>query len=114
KLEAELETIGWAAEDLLSLHWNRVIIEISSSRALETLQNLLSCPHLSSTIAHVSNLLNQFNHCSVVVVEAGANRVASEIAVSVTRDGRYKSYVARGGPSWLTRIIQEEARGSMP
>ena len=114
KLEAELEIIGWAAADLQSLHWNRVIIEISSAKALEALQDPLSCPHLSNTIAHVSKLLNQYLHCHVLVVKECANGVANEIAVSVTRDRRYQSYVARGGPSWLSRIIQEEAGASVP
>ncbi|CAN6866667.1 unnamed protein product, partial [Brassica oleracea] len=101
-------------------------IEISSAKALEALQNPLSCPHLSNTIAHVSKMLNQFLHCHVLVVKECANRVANEIAVSVTRDRRYPlqenngilrekiSYVARGGPSWLSRIIQEEAGASVP
>ncbi|KAF3603474.1 hypothetical protein F2Q69_00033979 [Brassica cretica] len=37
------------------------------------------------------------------------NRCAHEIALSVTRDHRYQSYIARGGPFWLRALTLEEA-----
>ncbi|KAH0891870.1 hypothetical protein HID58_054299 [Brassica napus] len=38
------------------------------------------------------------------------NRCAHEIALSVTRDHRYQSYIARGGPFWLRALTLEEAK----
>lgn len=43
--------------------------------------------------------VNASNTAYDEVVIVAANRVASEIAVSVTKDGRVQAYVARGGPS---------------
>ncbi|KAF3608888.1 hypothetical protein DY000_02049211 [Brassica cretica] len=43
--------------------------------------------------------------------QSGArNKVAEEIAVSVTRDHRCQSYVASGGPRWLLNRLESEAR----
>ncbi|EFH44688.1 hypothetical protein ARALYDRAFT_915690 [Arabidopsis lyrata subsp. lyrata] len=39
-----------------------------------------------------------------------ANTLAKAIACSVTRDGRFNSYLASGGPAWLHTRIEEERR----
>ncbi|KAF2542678.1 hypothetical protein F2Q68_00029419 [Brassica cretica] len=51
-----------------------------------------------------------------IVVELGgasldqeANRCADAIAISVTRDHRYASYIAKDGPFWLLPMIREDA-----
>ncbi|KAG5415382.1 hypothetical protein IGI04_002949 [Brassica rapa subsp. trilocularis] len=38
------------------------------------------------------------------------NSMAVEIPSSVTRDRRFQSYVAKGGPSWLSSFLLSEAR----
>ncbi|KAG5375148.1 hypothetical protein IGI04_039744 [Brassica rapa subsp. trilocularis] len=48
--------------------------------------------------------------CSVEHVADSKNRVAEEIALSVSRDHRYQSYVALGGPRWLMELLEFEAR----
>ncbi|KAF2613734.1 hypothetical protein F2Q70_00013419 [Brassica cretica] len=111
-LEADIATICLAAKDLHSLHWNRFIMEISSPQALEALNN----PHwfwgLSNLIECTRQALSYFQNCSVEVVNVSANRVADQIAVSVTKDGRWSSYIARGGPSWLNDTILTEVVNS--
>ncbi|CDY31203.1 BnaC03g46880D [Brassica napus] len=42
------------------------------------------------------------------VESRGSNKVATEIAKSVLRDGQLQSYLALGGPSWLHDLIQTE------
>ena len=42
-------------------------------------------------------------------VEPDSNRAASLIASSVTKEHRYQSYVASGGPSWLQALLNQEA-----
>ncbi|KAH0852002.1 hypothetical protein HID58_090960, partial [Brassica napus] len=42
-------------------------------------------------------------------VTSSCNLIANLIAVSVTRDQRYQSYVARNGPAWLATQIGQEA-----
>ncbi|KAF3515831.1 hypothetical protein DY000_02059540 [Brassica cretica] len=83
-LEADLTSLCWSAKDLHTLHRNRVIMEISSAHTLEALNNPQWFPGL----------------------------VAEKIAVSVTKDGRFQSYIARGGPSWLNDTILEDASNS--
>ncbi|EFH46559.1 hypothetical protein ARALYDRAFT_915396 [Arabidopsis lyrata subsp. lyrata] len=40
-----------------------------------------------------------------------ANSLAKDIACSVSREGRFTSYLARGGPAWLHNRIEDERRG---
>lgn len=45
-------------------------------------------------------------------MEGGAcesNKVAPMIALSVTKDRHYQSYVASGGPSWVRNLLEHEA-----
>ncbi|KAF3559019.1 hypothetical protein F2Q69_00013112 [Brassica cretica] len=49
-LEADLTALCWTAKDLHTLHWNRVIMEISSVHTLEALNNSQWFPGLSNTI----------------------------------------------------------------
>lgn len=111
-LEADLISLCWTAKDLHTLHWNRVIMEISSAHTLEALNNPQWFPGLSNTIEQTRQALNCFQNCYVEVVNADTNRVAEKIAASVTKDGRFQSYIARGGPSWLNDIILAEVSNS--
>ncbi|KAG2310142.1 hypothetical protein Bca52824_021699 [Brassica carinata] len=45
----------------------------------------------------------------IAYVSSSCNLIANLIAVSVTRDHRYQSYVARNGPAWLATQIGQEA-----
>lgn len=45
-----------------------------------------------------------------MVSSSKANLIARDIALSVTRDGRTRSYLSRGGPVWLSSRIEEEKR----
>ncbi|KAJ0250444.1 hypothetical protein HA466_0137770 [Hirschfeldia incana] len=49
---------------------------------------------------------------SIAFVPKHANRCADAIALSVTRDHRYSSYIAKEGPSWLLQLINEDAAGA--
>ncbi|KAG5401441.1 hypothetical protein IGI04_016048 [Brassica rapa subsp. trilocularis] len=84
-------------------------MEVTSAQALKAFEKPHTFPHLYNGVAHTSALMRKFRVCHVEVVDDNANRVAKEIAVSVTKDRRFQSYVARGGPSWLANIIQADA-----
>ncbi|KAH0941919.1 hypothetical protein HID58_001556 [Brassica napus] len=90
----------------------RVIIEISSPQALEALNNPARCPGLANLIERTRQALHRFHNCSILVVNSVVNLVAGKIAVSVTNDGRFSSYIARGGPRWLSDIICADAANS--
>ncbi|CAN6910082.1 unnamed protein product, partial [Brassica oleracea] len=56
---------------------------------------------LCSLLQSIMHSLLHFDEWSLEYVVLERNQAATLIAVSVTRDHRYQSYVARGGPSWL-------------
>ncbi|CAF2296349.1 unnamed protein product, partial [Brassica napus] len=88
------------------------IIEISSPQALEALNNPYRFPGLSHLIECTRQALSCFQSCLVEVVNVFANRVADQIAVSITNDGRWSSFIAHGCPSWLNDTIFAEAVNS--
>lgn len=45
-----------------------------------------------------------FQHC-----DKKLNSIAQDIAVSVTSELRYQSYIAAGAPSWVSRQVELEA-----
>ncbi|CAN6991224.1 unnamed protein product, partial [Brassica rapa subsp. trilocularis] len=47
-------------------------------------------------------LISRLDSWSLIHVHSSRNRVATAIAVSVITDVRTQSYVATGGPSWLS------------
>ncbi|CAN6979453.1 unnamed protein product [Brassica rapa subsp. trilocularis] len=58
----------------------------------------------------ISNYLQQFSSgSSLQFVPGTCNKAASEIAISVTRDYRHQSYVARSGHAWLCSLLAREA-----
>ncbi|CAD5327306.1 unnamed protein product [Arabidopsis thaliana] len=54
--------------------------------------------------------LRQFFRVIFKVSSSKANSIERDIAISVTRDGRFRSYLARGGPGWLLSRIEEDKR----
>ncbi|KAH0909993.1 hypothetical protein HID58_033314 [Brassica napus] len=109
-LEADLYTLGWAVNALHDLHFQRVIIEISSPRVLEALFNPAVVPTMALGISRILRSLKSFAQCQLLDAPVEVNSMAVEIASSVTRDRRLQSYVAKGGPSWLSSFLLSEAR----
>lgn len=57
----------------------------------------------------ILNSLKGFADWRVEHVVPDNNKVASLIAASVSKEQRYQSYVASGGPSWLRAMLSHEA-----
>ncbi|KAG2299660.1 hypothetical protein Bca52824_036132 [Brassica carinata] len=108
-LEADIASLSWAIEDVLRLRWNKVVFEISSRRLWEALKKPSSAPALSQATSDLLISLNRLSQYQIELVPLSCNTVAEEIAKSVVRDNRLQSYVAQGGPSWLSNIILVEA-----
>ena len=108
-LEAELLALFWAIESLKNLRMKKVILEISSKEVYELITNSIRLPRYWQVLNNIRALL--YNACNYhfMYVHHTCNRVASEVATSVTRDLRLQSYVASGGPSWLSSLILLEA-----
>lgn len=110
RLEAELMCFGWATESMLSLHYTNVVIESNCRMVREAILDRSKFPWYDKLSEQLVRSLTALSPYRVEHVVDARNRVAEEIAVSVTRDCRYQSYVASGGPSWLRNLLEVEAR----
>ncbi|KAH0886958.1 hypothetical protein HID58_063054 [Brassica napus] len=109
--EADLFSIMWSLEALRDLHITKVILEVSSAEAWQALISPEKFPNVSDALSRLRRIANDFEHFQVVRSLPGINSVALSIARSVTKDRRYQSYLARGGPSWLASYLHSEALG---
>ncbi|XP_048613193.1 uncharacterized protein LOC125574792 [Brassica napus] len=109
ELEASLRSLAWSIMALSDLHLDKVIIEFSCVMMAEALLNPTKFPEVQYLIQETLQSLHRFSTYTLNHVEPEKNRVAKLIAVSVTKDQRYQSYVAQGGPAWLAHTIQREA-----
>ncbi|KAF3535347.1 hypothetical protein F2Q69_00020784 [Brassica cretica] len=89
KAHASLLAMSCASAAVMDLKLKNTVFEFSYSEAVDALNNPLE-----------SGLL---------LVPDTCNRAASAIADSITRDQRLQSYIATGGPRWLSDLLSKEA-----
>ncbi|KAL1218307.1 putative protein phosphatase 2C-like protein 45 [Cardamine amara subsp. amara] len=111
KLAAELIGIWWALQCLQDLHIENLELWSELSSAVEAINNPIKWPLYRSLLDHIHSLLNGFHSHKVLLALPKANSIARDIAKSVTRDGRLRSYLSIGGPAWLHHRIPEESWG---
>ncbi|KAF3534342.1 hypothetical protein DY000_02038285 [Brassica cretica] len=109
KLEAELLSFTWAIDCLSDLRCDRVVIESSSYLAGEAILRPGKFLGYQDLLGYICFKLTNFSLWNISYVHLEGNRCPHEIALSVTRDHRYQSYIARGGPFWLRALTLEEA-----
>lgn len=109
-LKTGLSSLLWASEALHDLRFKKVIFEISSPTVWRAINEPRSFPEMALQLSLTLCSLHKFDHCQVLLVSEDINTIAVEIASSVTKDRRYQSYIARGGPSWLAPAIINQAR----
>ncbi|CAF1926145.1 unnamed protein product, partial [Brassica napus] len=80
------------------LHITRVILELSSVEAWKALTSPACFPNVSYRVSRLLRKANEFEQFQVLLTPPGINSIALSIALSVTKDRRYQSYLARGGP----------------
>lgn len=112
-VEAELRSLQWVIEALRDLRVKRVILEISSNTLWDAIFSPLRYPNLAMEVSHLVRAFYSFEFCHVNMVTAEVNVIAKEIVESVIRGQRYQSYVANGGPRWLSLVITSQARESV-
>lgn len=108
---ADLLAIFWAIDSIKHLRLERVILEIATPVAYERITSLAGDP--SRILEDIHSLIQRIGNIHITLVPTSLNKVASEVALSVTRDQRVQSYVAHGGPMWLNSLIQSEASASV-
>nr|VDC93315.1 unnamed protein product [Brassica oleracea] len=109
--EAELYAILWAVESMQTLRLDNIIFETFFTHARCCLYRWDGqvCALESYRILNIINSkLQLISAWSLDYVLPASNSIASRIAVSVTSNHLYQSYIARNGPSWLHQTIAEE------
>ena len=101
--------IYWAVESLSTMRYEKMAFESNSYLAGEAVLNPKNFRHLSGLIGSTREKLSLLRLWSIAYVHKEANRCADAIALSVTRDHRYTSYIVKDGPGWLLPIILEDA-----
>ncbi|XP_024006182.1 uncharacterized protein LOC112082843 [Eutrema salsugineum] len=110
RLIAEFRVIIWALQSAKDLHFTDIIIASDLIGAVEAIQKPSVWPKFRVYSDHINVLKSQFNRCEFEIEAPVSNSVTRAIAKSVTKDGRYHSYLAMGGPSWLQDQLNQEAR----
>lgn len=108
-LGADLCSLLWSIKAMRDLRVNKIIFESSSAILRESFLNPLLHPQAWPMVSNIHHALEGFAEWRVEHVVPESNKVASLIAVSVTSEHRYQSYVASGGPSWLQTLLEREA-----
>lgn len=112
RMIAELRCVIWALTSLHDLGVTRVIISSDYREVMEALKLPLQWPRYRELISQVLKLTEKFVMVSFETEKVSANGIARDIARSVLRDGRLRSYLALGGPSWLHDRLARERNGS--
>ncbi|XP_013594959.1 PREDICTED: uncharacterized protein LOC106303165 [Brassica oleracea var. oleracea] len=110
KLEAELLSFNWAIDRLSDLRLDKVVFESSSYLAGEAILRPEEFLVFQDLLVHIRVKLTGFSLWNISYAHLEGNGCAHEIALSVTRDHQYQSYIARGGPFWLTTLTLEDAK----
>ncbi|KAG7591227.1 Reverse transcriptase domain [Arabidopsis thaliana x Arabidopsis arenosa] len=108
RIVAELRGILWMLHSLHDLHLDNIEVWSDCSAAIEATIDSSNWPRYHSYLDIIHRLLPNFGKVVFKTSSPKANAVARDIAMSVTRDGRFRSYLARGGPSWLLSRIESE------
>lgn len=90
RLEAGLISLKWSVDALQDLRVKRVILELSSVEVVGAINSLQIFPHLSFFVSGILRLLHNFDHCQVVLVPGEINVIATDIAISVTKDRHFQ------------------------
>lgn len=107
--QAHLMALSWASAAVIDLKLKNVVFEFSSPEAAEALNNPLKHPSMYHLCQNIYKNVYSSSKSGMALVSDEGNVVASAIAVSVTRDHRLQSYVATGGPRWLSDVLVKEA-----
>ncbi|KAG7587788.1 Ribonuclease H domain [Arabidopsis suecica] len=111
RLAAELQVILWCLRSLNELRIISCEVWSDSRAAIDALTSPEEYPKYRSQIIKIQQVIRVMREVSFHLSSPKANSLAKDIACSVTREGRFTSYLARGGPAWLHNRIESERRG---
>ncbi|XP_018463416.1 uncharacterized protein LOC108834582 [Raphanus sativus] len=109
---AELRCIIYAMTSLSDLGVTSVILSSDYTEVIEAIKSPLQWLRHRGLLQQVIQLKEKFQTITFEDEKVAANGIARDIARSVLRDGRFQSYLAMGGPSWLHDKIAREKHPS--
>ncbi|KAF2613810.1 hypothetical protein F2Q70_00012706 [Brassica cretica] len=108
-VHAFLLALSWLVAAMSDLKMKKVIFEFPSITAGFALEHPLTHPTSYYSCHQVLRIINSIPGSSLHLIPITCNSPAIQIATSVIRDHRYRSYVARLGPNWLAASLSKEA-----
>lgn len=79
---------------------------------MEAILNPTLAPLFCQIINSIKEALQSFMEWRLASIPPSSNRAATEIALTVTKDHWYQSYIARDGPFWLSDLLSESSRAT--
>ncbi|XP_020890788.1 uncharacterized protein LOC110230896 [Arabidopsis lyrata subsp. lyrata] len=111
RLAAELHGILWCLRSLKDIRIESCELWSDCGAAIDALRRPEEYPKYRSQIIKIQQVIRVMREVSFYLSSPKANSLAKEIVCSVTREGRFTSYLARGGPAWLHNRIEDDRRG---
>ncbi|KAG7567399.1 Ribonuclease H domain [Arabidopsis thaliana x Arabidopsis arenosa] len=108
RIAAELHGIYWCLQSLLDLHFHSCEIWSDCGAAIAAITSPSAWPKYRSQLDKIATVIRVMRETSFKLSPPKANLLARDIACSVTRDGRFNSYLASGGPAWLHERIERD------
>lgn len=107
--EVRFTTLGWAVENMTSMHYNKIIFAGDFKEFFLALKKPHEWPAMRYQGDELQRLLRLMEEYQLKCVKPKENRGTAFIAQSVTRQGRTRSYVANGNPEWLFEFFVNES-----
>lgn len=98
RITAELRCVVWALRSLLDLQLSDIIMALDSQAAFDALSKPNEWPTYRDLLHQIEHIRLGFKSCIFEHEGPSSNSVARSIAQSVTKDGRFHSYLALGVP----------------
>ncbi|KAG7585295.1 Ribonuclease H domain [Arabidopsis thaliana x Arabidopsis arenosa] len=110
RVAAELFCILWCLRSLHNVRIHSCEIWSDYSAAIRALEQPANWPKYRSLLNKIAQVIQVMRDVNFKISSPKANTLARDIACSVTRKGRFNSYLASGGPAWLQSRIEAERR----
>lgn len=108
--QAKLVVILWALESMESHRMSHIIIAGEFCEMFGAVERPQAWPSFLHFAGEIGISMARIVGCKLQVVSREANRGASFIAQSVTKQGLVRSYVQTGYPPWLFEFFVNESR----
>lgn len=109
---AELRCVITTMTSMVDLGVTKAVIASDYNEVIEAIKSPAQWPRYRALLQQITTLKEKFDTIAFEGEGTATNEIARAIAKSVLRDGRFQSYLALGGPSWLQDMIIRESRRS--